>query len=100
MEANMVKFEGADLCKTYSWNTPEGMVNDIEGFPADVVLNCNEGYEVLYFINRYMEDIDWATIKSFNNIELLIRDWLPLGTHTHQEVKNWLDQNLKRKSWK
>jgi hypothetical protein len=100
MEANMVKFEIGDLRKAYSWETPEEIADTIEGFPSDLVLNCKEGYEVLYFINRYMDDIDWITIKSFNNIELLIRDWLPLGSHTHLEVKKWLDLNLKRKSWK
>ena len=96
----MAKFNSADLRKKYDWTTSKGTAEVVQGFPANVVFNSNQGHEVLHFINRYMEDIGWFTKISFNNIEVLIRDWLPLGKHNHKEVKEWLDANLRLRNQK
>jgi len=92
----MCDFTRQDLKQEYIWRTKEDDVKKITGFPADVILNCTQGYEILYFINRYMEHIGWCTLVSFNNIELIIKSRLPFGKRTHKDVKEWLDNLLQR----
>lgn len=92
----MCNFTRNDLKQDYLWRTKEETVKNISGFPADIVLNCTQGYEVLHFLNRYMDDIGWSTLVSFNNIELIIKSRLPFGKRTHKDVKEWLDILLRR----
>ncbi|WP_294822042.1 hypothetical protein [uncultured Flavobacterium sp.] len=92
----MANFTKGDLKQDYAWKTKEEPAKKIEGFPADVVLNCSQGYEVLHFLNRYMDDLGWVTIISFNNIEFIIKARMPFGKRTHKEVKDWLDSLLRR----
>ncbi|MEL1245847.1 hypothetical protein AAEO56_16355 [Flavobacterium sp. DGU11] len=87
----MANFTINDLKLEYYWETQEDSVKEITGFPPNVILNCTQGYEVLYFLNQYMDHLGWATKVSFNNIEILIKTRLPYGTRTHMEIKNWLD---------
>jgi hypothetical protein len=92
----MLNFRVNDLRHSYEWNVPENDCKDIAGFPADVKLNCNEGYEVLHFVMRYMDDIGWCTLTSFNNIESMLKTRKPIFIHSHYEIKKWLDENLRK----
>ncbi|AWH85731.1 hypothetical protein HYN59_11705 [Flavobacterium album] len=92
----MANFTIDDLKLEYYWETPEDSVKGITGFPPNVILNCTQGYEVLYFLNQYMDDIGWVTKVAFNNMELLLKHRLPYGTRTHMDIKNWLDMLHKR----
>lgn len=93
---SMAIFSSTDLKQEYRWETREHLASQIEGFPSDKILNCTQGYEMLHFLNRYMDDIGWVTVVSFNNIELLIKTQLPFGRRTHKDVKEWLDILLRR----
>ncbi len=93
----MCSFTPADLNQHYSWETPEDAALKVKGFPSNKELNRNQGYEVLHFLNRYMEDIGWCTRVSFNNIELLVKVKLPAGRRSHKDVKEWLDLLLRIK---
>ncbi len=91
----MANFTMTDLKQEYFWESQEDTEKLIDGFPADRILNCTQGYEVLYFLNRYMDHAGWVTLVSFNNIERLLKTRLPFGKRTHKDVKEWLDILLK-----
>ena len=92
----MAGFLREDLRHSYNWNTPEDYCRDISGFPEAERLNCMEGYEVLHFINRYLEDIGWVTKISFNNVESIIKTRRPIFLQSHSQVKFWLDGMLRK----
>ncbi|PLX08446.1 MAG: hypothetical protein C0596_06205 [Marinilabiliales bacterium] len=41
--------------KYYSWTASSGDDPKITGTPDSTLLNRNEGYEILYFINKFAE---------------------------------------------
>lgn len=84
-------FRKTDLRYTYEWNTAEDTCRGVNGFPPNLILNRNEGHEVLHFIIRYMDSLEWRTMTSFNNIEKLIQTQLPVYLQSHMSMKNWLD---------
>jgi hypothetical protein len=96
-KSTMAEFKMTDLKLNYLWEMKEDTAKRISGFPGDIILNCTEGYEMLHFLNRYMTDIGWVTLVSFNNLERLVMLRLPLGKRSHNDVKEWLDILLKIK---
>lgn len=92
----MAGFSRKHLRHSYIWSTPENECKAIEGFPDTEKLNCMEGYEVLHFVNRYLNDIGWCTQTSFNNVESLVKTRKPIFLHNHSEVKLWLDGMLRK----
>lgn len=92
----MAGFLREHLRHSYDWNSPEDACRDISGFPEAEKLNCMEGFEVLHFVNRYLDDIGWSTQTSFNNVESLIKTRRPIFLRSHSEVKLWLDGMLKK----
>ncbi|MEL1244534.1 hypothetical protein AAEO56_09700 [Flavobacterium sp. DGU11] len=88
----MADFSKSDLKYTaYSWNTAEDDNKTIEGFPDNVPLNRAEGYEVLYFINRYMKDRNYSLHSTFEKIEEALWTRVPLDKRTHRNIKEWLE---------
>ena len=92
----MANFSTNVLRHSCSWTTPEAETKQISGFPDYVTLNVNEGFEVLYFISRYMEYKGWYSPITFQNIESYIKTRLPIKVKTHKAVQDWLDANFKR----
>ena len=91
----MAGFLREHLRHSYNWNSPEDDCRDISGFPETEMLNCMEGFEMLHFVNRYLDDIGWCTQISFNNVESLIKTRRPIFLCSHSEVKLWLDGILR-----
>ena len=52
----MVNFSKADLQYEYTWTTVTDDNPDETGTPDRDLLNRFEGYEVLYFINKFMDN--------------------------------------------
>ena len=92
----MANFSTAILRHSSVWNIPESETLQIKGFPDNVLFHWNQGYELLHFINRYMEYRGWYAAVTFQNIESVIKTRLPFSAKTHNDVKNWLDVNFKR----
>jgi len=92
----MTNFKKSDLqSKHYDWTASKEYDDaKITGFPDNVELARNEGYEVLPFINRYMADRGWVQLNSFHKIESAIKDKLPGLLRSHSHVKEWLDKNV------
>lgn len=92
----MADFTRTNLKLKYSWITEKDKAMAVTGFPRNVIFDSNEGHQVVWFVNRYMESLGWHTQASFNNIELLLRKHLPVGINSHHHVKLWLDWHLTR----
>ncbi len=91
----MGNFTRNDLRYSYDWRASEGDNKRITGFPDDVLLNRNEGYEVLYFINKYMTNKSWQQLSTFQKLESTIKNDLPSNIRSHNNVRNWLDNNFR-----
>jgi hypothetical protein len=92
----MTYFAPSILRHSCKWNTPERESRSIGGFPDHKMLNVNEGFELLYFIARYMDSRGWVSQITFQNIESLLKTRLPFNVRTHKAAKEWLDANFKR----
>jgi len=92
----MANFTTNVLRHSCTWTTTEDGAKKISGFPDQFTLNVNEGFEVLYFINRYMEYKMWFSPITFQNIESLLKTRLPYNVRSHKAVQEWLDINFKR----
>lgn len=97
----MLAFTKADLqYKDYTWTTTEGDSAKVIGFPDDVFLNRKEGYEVVHFINRFIEgQKSWEDESADkkknlgNKLERMIHDKLPGDIRSHQKVDEWIVSN-------
>jgi hypothetical protein len=79
----------------YSWTTYNHDDPKVSGEPDRTLLNRNEGYEVLYFINKFMETHELKKISSGNKIEKLIRENVPENFHCQDKIHNWIVKNWK-----
>lgn len=88
----MANFHRSDLRYNYTAQSAGGNCKKVRGFPSNVVLNRNEGYEVLHFINHYMSRRHYSQLVTFERIEEAIKTKLPFDT-SYANVKKWLRQN-------
>jgi hypothetical protein len=94
-------FKRSDLVfKDYAWTTSEGDSAKVTGFPDGVLLNRREGYEVIYFINRFIDNqVSWkgqtesAKVSLGVKIEKMIHDFLPSNIRSHGNVYQWIVSN-------
>lgn len=83
----------ADLQYNYSWTTISPDNPEITGVPDSVLLNRNEGYEVLSFINRIAQVSKWTSKVPAIKAEKLIKEHLPSDIRSHSNVWQWLVDN-------
>lgn len=83
----------SDLAYKYQWTAGEGDNPKIIGFPDNALLNRDEGYEVLDFINRFAVKHDFKQKNSGLKVEKMIKDHLPGDTRSHKNVEAWLVAN-------
>lgn len=79
-----------DLQYTYSWTAYSGDDPKVTGSPDNTLLNRNEGYEVLYFINKLAELWDFKEKVSGKHIENMIHKKLPSNIRSQAKVKQWI----------
>jgi len=61
------------------------------------MLNREEGYEMLYFINSLALTWKWNdNIVSRQKLERIIKEEVPSNIRTHSGIKNWIEQNHKK----
>ncbi len=93
-------FKKADLSPDYDYNyhhNESGAL--IIQLPKTNVLNRNEPYEMLYFINSFAKEKGWDkswnlyTIKSCRKIETMIKTKLPANIDSKEKIKAWLIDN-------
>lgn len=79
----------------YSWTTTGDDVPKITGIPDSTLLNREEGYEVLAFINRFAKKHSFRQKDSGLKVESMIHDHLPGDVRSHANVEKWLVENWK-----
>lgn len=73
---------------SYSWKTIPPDDPRVTGVPDSTLLNRNEGYEVLAFINRIS-----PTVATALKAERLIKQHLPGNVRSHANVLTWITTN-------
>lgn len=92
----MPLLEKSDLQFKYSWTALTGDDPRVTGKPDSTLLNRGEGYEVLYFINRFSASHDFKQKSSGLKVEKLIKKHLPGDIRSHANVSSWLVANWKK----
>lgn len=80
----------------YSWNALIGDDPRITGEPDSTLFNRNEGYEVLYLINKFAEKHSLQKKPSGHKIETMIRLHLPAEIRKQENVMEWILSNWER----
>lgn len=81
------------LYKNYFWSTD--YTNDdprVTGIPDATLLNRQEGYEILYFINKFAEKHELDTSECMAT-EYKIRNELPSNIRSQIDIQYWLEIN-------
>lgn len=62
--------------------------------PLDAtLLNRTEMYEMLYFINKYMENENLYSVSDGHKIEKMIKEYVPSNIKSQENIKNWIRTN-------
>ena len=83
-----------DLQYEYSWSVYKDDDPKVSGKPDNTLLNREEGYEMLYFINKFMQIHNLTSIETANKIEVMIKEFLPSDIRSQENIKVWLEENL------
>lgn len=90
----MADFKRRDLRFDYKWTaSKENPSASTTEFSDDHPFDRREGYEVLAFINNYMLSNGYSQITTFNGIEIMIKEVLPIDAKEQAVVKKWFDEN-------
>ncbi len=66
------------------------------GAQEAAMLNREEGYEMLYFINSLALTLKWNdSLLSRQKLEQIIREKVPSNIRTHGGIKIWIAENYK-----
>lgn len=88
------------LFKDYSWTSYRGDDPRLTGAPDSTLLNRHEGYEMLYFINKFCARHNWtpapANKTTALKAERLIRQHLPTSIRSRAHVDQWLIENWRK----
>ncbi len=77
----------------YSWTAMSGDDPKISGVPDSTLFNRNEGYEVLYLINKFLEKHSLTSIQAGQKVERMIRTGLPVDVRGQKNVIDWITTN-------
>lgn len=86
----------SDLKYPYSWTAIAPDDPEVTGAPDSALLNRNEGYEVLDFINRFAQECKFKYKASATKAERLIKEHLPNDIRSHENISRWLADNWNR----
>lgn len=95
----MLQIKRSDLYyKDYSWKTTEGDNPRLRGEPDRSLLNRNEGFEILYFVNKFLEkhSSSLKRMESAHKVEKMIRNELPSDVRHQINVQAWIEANWNR----
>lgn len=85
----------SDLQYKYSWTTIGDDDSKIKGEPDSSLFNRQEGFEVLYLINKFAEKNNFKQKESGLKTERLIKEYLPGNVRSQANVVSWLEANWK-----
>ncbi len=79
----------------YYWTAISGDDPKVTGIPDSTLLNRKEGYEILYFINKFCEIHELKRKSSATKVEKMIRNEVPSDIHSQEKIKKWIVSNWK-----
>lgn len=79
--------------KDYSWTVYGDDNPKITGTPDSTLLNRKEGYEVLYFINKFADIHSLENKLSANKIEEMIKKRVPSSIRSQEGIRSWIENN-------
>ncbi len=77
----------------YSWTTYSHDNPKVAGNPDSTLLNRKEGYEIVYFINKFCETYKFKSKLQALKIENMIRNEVPNNIHSQEKIKKWIEDN-------
>ncbi|WP_445370022.1 hypothetical protein ACH518_00870 (plasmid) [Methylomonas sp. HW2-6] len=83
----------SELNYRYSWTAIPGDNPKVTGEPDSTRFSRNEGYEVLYLINKLAEIWGFKKLASAHKMEKMIKNELPSDIQTQKGVKDWIKAN-------
>ncbi|WP_395062052.1 hypothetical protein [Flavobacterium sp.] len=92
----MIVFTKNDLFYTdYQWTIYASDSPKLSGKLDATKFNKNEGFEVLYFINKLIHLWDFTKQESCIKIERILREHLPKSVITQEDTATWVQINWK-----
>ncbi|KAF9659299.1 hypothetical protein HBA12_03365 [Tenacibaculum mesophilum] len=85
-----------DLRYSYSWTAIPSDNPKETGSPDNKLLNRDEGYEMLYFINNFCVLTNLTTKDDALKTETMIKEHLPSNIRSQANVRAWLVENWKK----
>ena len=85
-------FTKGNLLNKYSWIHTKEDDPKLKGEPDHILLNRDEGYEVLYMINQLMSAWKLKQVITGQKIEKMIKE-NPSNLRSQQHVKLWIKEN-------
>lgn len=79
--------------KDYSWTVYANDNPKITGEPDSTLLNREEGYEILYFVNKFCEMYSLNLKTLATKVEKMIRNVVPPDIHSQVKIKEWIVAN-------
>lgn len=93
-EVKMAKFKKSDMkFNDYSWTVYGGDDPKVRGTPDSTLFSRKEGYEVLYMINKILDEKGLVSTSSGQKAETMIHEHLPGTTRGQKNVFDWLIDN-------
>jgi hypothetical protein len=91
----MAVISSSDLKYHYSWTVIPGDNPKVTGNPDNTLLNRNEGYEMLYFVNKFCERYNLTTVSGAQKVERMIKTVVPSHVHSQISIDKWIYDNWK-----
>ncbi len=89
----MALLSRTELKYQYSWTAVKGDDPKVSGEPDSTLLNRNEGYEMLYLINKFAEIQNFKNKESGYKVEKMIKTKVPSSIRSQKDIKDWIVQN-------
>lgn len=91
----MATFTKSDLkFDHYTWTAKPSDNPNLTGAPDSSLFNRQQGYEVIYMMNKVLTDIGSNLKSKLHQGEDLIKKDLPGSTRSQKDVFDWLKKKL------
>lgn len=85
--------------KDYEWTVIDGDDPKVTGAPDSTLLNRKEGYEILYFINKFLERYKLKKVSLATKIEKMIREELPDDIRSQKKIEAWVETHWNKSDY-
>jgi hypothetical protein len=79
--------------KDYTWSVYPEDDTRVSGALNESILSRREGYEILYFINKFCEVHQLNALSSAEKIERMLRESIPASRKSQKTIHKWIINN-------